>query len=54
MEAGHDEKTNNDGDDAEKLDVVVRADAMGDVVGNFLVKNDAGAAGGENEKTKQE
>lgn len=52
VEVSHDEKAERDGDDAEELDVVVGADAVGEVVADFLVEDDAGAAGGEDEKTE--
>ena len=54
MEVGHDEEAESDGDDAEELDVVVRVDAIGDVVADLLVKDDASAAGGEDNETDNE
>lgn len=52
MEVGHNEKAKSDGDDTEELDVVVGADAVGEVVTDFLVEDDAGAAGGEDEEAE--
>lgn len=54
VEVGHDEKAENDGDDAEELDVVVRVDAVGDVVSDLAVENDTSSAGGENEEANKE
>ena len=50
MEVGHDEKTDADADDAEEFDAVVRADAVGNVFGDWAIKNDTGAASGENDE----
>ena len=48
VEVRHDEKTESDSDNAEQLDAVIGTDAVGDVVGDFLVKDDTSAAGDEN------
>ncbi len=40
MEVCHDEKTENDNTDAGEFDVVVRFDAMGEVVGKGTVVDD--------------
>lgn len=54
MKVGHNEKAEDDGDDAKKLNAIVGADAMGDIIGDFLIKENTGAAGGENEETDDE
>lgn len=54
MEIGHDEEAKSDADDAKKFDVVVRTDAVGEVIANFLIENDASAASGENEEANDE
>ena len=54
MEVGHDEKTKGDGDDAEELDVIVRADAVSEVFCDLTIENNTSTAGGENKETDDE
>ena len=54
MKVGHDEKTKGDGDDAEELDVVVRADAVSEVFCDLTIENNTSTAGGEDEETDDE
>jgi len=54
VEVSHNEEAKGDGDDAKKLDVVVRADAMGEVFRDLPVEDDTSPAGGEDEEANNE
>ena len=54
MKVGHDEEAEGNGDDAEELDVVVRADAVSEVFCDLTIENDTSTAGGENKKANNE
>ncbi len=54
METGHDEETDSAGNKTEELNAIVRGDAMSDIFGNPLVFEDDGAAGGKDNKAKEE
>ena len=44
MKISHNEKTNGDGDDAKKFNMVVRTDSVREIVSDFLIEEHAGAA----------
>lgn len=54
MEVGHNEEAEGDSNNAEKFDAIVRASTMSEIVGDFLVKNNASTAGGEDNETNDE
>lgn len=52
VEIGHDEEADHGGDDAKKLDPVVRRDAAGEVVGDGLIIDRDEGAGNKNDQAK--
>lgn len=48
MKICHDEEADNSDDDTPKFDTIVRGDAVDEIVGNFLVIENHGAAGDKN------
>ena len=54
MEVGHDEETNDGDDDADELYFFIRRGATGEIVGDFLIEDGNGGAGGQNEDASQE
>lgn len=45
MKVGHDEETDNGGDNAKEFDFFVGGDATSDIIGDFLIKDGNGGAG---------
>lgn len=54
MEIGHNEEADGYGDDAEELDMIVGADTVGKIIGNFLIEKYAGATCCEDNKADNE
>lgn len=54
MEVGHDEEANDGNDDASEFYFFVRRWATGEIVGDFLIEDGDGGAGGQNEDASQE
>ena len=54
VEVGHYEKAKGDGNNAEKRNMVIGMHAVSDVVTDLPIKDNAGAAGGEDDKANDE
>ena len=54
MEVGHDEETDDDGDDADEFYAVVRGEAAGEVVGDGAIKVSDSGADGDDEEAEEE
>lgn len=54
MEVGHNKKTDDSNDDASEFYFFIRRWATGEIVGDFLIEDGDGGAGGQNEDASQE
>ena len=54
MEVGHNEETDDGDNDADEFNFLVRGRATGEIVGDFLIEDGDGGAGGQNEDASQE
>ncbi len=54
MEVGHDDDADGDSDYSKKFYVIIRADTVSKIVGDFLIEDDANSACGEDDETDKE
>lgn len=54
MKVGSDKKTNGENDETEELSAIIRRNAAGEIVGNFLIEDDNGPTDGHNNEAKKE